>query len=154
MNGPDPELAEARREEAERWLAIVGDDIDMARAAMHLSPPRPGPAAFHLQQAAEKLVKSLLVLVGERVPKTHDLGALVERAIPYVPDLADALNPLRPLSVWGVAYRYPTVEEEPEPSVDTLETNRPRARRIADARPGAHLESITRSSSCSAWKRV
>jgi hypothetical protein len=36
--------------------------------------------------------------------------------------LADALNPLRPLSVWGVAYRYPTVEEEPEPSVDTLET--------------------------------
>jgi hypothetical protein len=60
--------------------------------------------------------------VGERVPKTHDLGALVERAIPYVPDLADGLNPLRPLSVWGVAYRYPTVEEEPEPSVDTLET--------------------------------
>ncbi len=122
MNDRDPELAQARREEAERWLAIVGDDIDMARAAMHLSPPRPGPAAFHLQQAAEKLVKSLLVLVGERVPKTHDLGALVERAIPYVPDLANALNPLRPLSVWGVAYRYPTVEEEPEPSVDTLET--------------------------------
>ena len=54
MNDPDPELAQARREEAERWLAIVGDDIDMARAAMHLSPPRPGPAAFHLQQAAEK----------------------------------------------------------------------------------------------------
>src|SRR5256885_11430804 len=58
MSGPDPDLNQARREEAGRWLAIVVDDIDTARAAMQLSPPRPGPAAFHLQQAAEKLVKA------------------------------------------------------------------------------------------------
>ncbi len=36
---------------------------------------------FHAQQAAEKLLKALLVAAGEAVPRTHDLGALLSLAM-------------------------------------------------------------------------
>jgi len=62
-----------QRQEAQRWLDIAVEDIEVARASAGLPRPRLGAAAYHLQQACEKILKGLLVLAGQRIRKTHDL---------------------------------------------------------------------------------
>jgi HEPN domain-containing protein len=64
--------------EARRWVARA--DLDAAAAARLLTGSRPLPAvaAFHCQQAAEKLLKAALVYGRVRPRKTHDLAALAD----------------------------------------------------------------------------
>jgi hypothetical protein len=47
MSGPDRPIQPENRIEARRWLAIVEEDIDVARAAASLS--RLGASAYHVQ---------------------------------------------------------------------------------------------------------
>ena len=85
--------------------------------------PRRGAAAYHLQQAAEKLVKSLLVPTGEPFRRIHDLDELVTRPLPVCPQFAETLDSLRSLSVWRIAYRYPSLEDEqdPPPTIEEID---------------------------------
>jgi len=125
MSAPDepaPLSVEAElRAEAERWLAIARDDLEVSLAARSLPQPRAGIAAYHLQQAAEKVFKAMLVLSGQRLRRTHDLDELAEELAPLYPGWRERLDALRPLTVWGIAYRYPSAEDEPEPEPDTAE---------------------------------
>lgn len=107
--------ASERRVEAERWLAIA--DQDIAAVALCLNAPNPlmAVAAYHCQQAVEKIAKALLVAADLSFPKTHDLAALNAAAGPRYPALAATLAGLEPVSVWGFAYRYPPEEEADAP---------------------------------------
>ena len=100
-----------RRAEAERWLAIGDRDIAAARLCLSASAPLAAVAAYHCQQAVEKIAKALLVAAGVAFPKTHDLAALSTLAGPRYPALAARLAALEPITVWGFAYRYPPEEE-------------------------------------------
>lgn len=80
MSEPDRSAQPEYRLEARRWLAIVEEDIDVAVAAAGLS--RLGASAYHVQQAAEKLIKALLVLAAEPFRRTHDLDDLVAQRPP------------------------------------------------------------------------
>lgn len=80
MSAPDRPIHPEHRIEARRWLLIVDEDLDVATAAARLS--RLGASAYHVQQAAEKLIKALLVLAGEPFRHTHDLDDLAARLIP------------------------------------------------------------------------
>lgn len=75
MSGPDRPSPPERRAEAMRWLVIADEDIDVAIAACRIH--RHGASAYHVQQAAEKLVKALLVLAGEAFRRTHDMDDLL-----------------------------------------------------------------------------
>jgi HEPN domain-containing protein len=86
MSGPDRPIWLENRVEARRWLAIVEEDIDAAAAAAGLS--RLGASAYHVHQAAEKLIKALLVLAGEPFRGTHDLDDLVSRLVPIYSQFA------------------------------------------------------------------
>jgi len=59
------------------WLAVVDDDL--RQVANNLGGPMPSlsGAAYHCQQAAEKLTKALLVEAEIVFPKTDDIAALV-----------------------------------------------------------------------------
>ncbi len=64
---------------------------------------------FHAQQAAEKYLKSLLVVHDEEPPRIHALPELLRRAVVHVPDLntsalQDAANGL---DQFYVPTRYP-----------------------------------------------
>jgi HEPN domain-containing protein len=122
MSGPDRPTRPEHRLEARRWLAIVEEDIDVAAAAARIS--RLGASAYHLEQAAEKLIKALLVLASEPFRRTHDLDDLASRVLPVYPQLAVQVEAVRHLSVWGVAYRYPSLEETPEPLPEIGELER------------------------------
>jgi hypothetical protein len=89
MNGD--EVAEQRRE-ATGWLAIAREDVRVVRACLALDPPAFGMAAYHCQQAAEKLTKGLLAAAGVAFRKTHDLDELADLAAAYYPPARQVLD--------------------------------------------------------------
>ena len=122
MSGPDRPIQPENRLEARRWLMIVEENIDVAIAAVRL--PRLGAGAYHVQQAAEKLVKALLVLAAEPFRRTHDLDDLAARLLTVYPQFSRQAEAVRPLSIWGIAYRYPGLEDAPEPLPEREELER------------------------------
>jgi HEPN domain-containing protein len=120
MSGPDRPIQPENRIEARRWLAIVEEDIDVAIAAAGLTRR----SAWHVQQAAEKLLKALLVLAAEPFRRTHDLDDLAARLLPVYPQFARQAEAVRHLSIWGIAYRYPGLEDAPEPLPEIEELDR------------------------------
>jgi len=107
--------AEARRREAKRWLVIVDEDLRVSRACLAIDDPAPGSAAYHCQQAAEKVVKALLVISAVTFARTHDMDELVDLALPHHAGQQSLLETVRGITFWAVAYRYPGVEDTPEP---------------------------------------
>ena len=103
-------------------MAIVEEGLDVAMAAARLS--RPGASAYHVQQAAEKLIKALLVLAAEPFRRTHDLDDLAARLLPVYPQFARQAEAARHVSIWGIAYRYPGLEDAPEPLPEIEELER------------------------------
>ena len=62
---------------------------------------------FHVQQAAEKLFKAWLALLGEPYPWTHDLTELLELLKAQRPD-ASRFDPLTGYTPYAVQLRYGT----------------------------------------------
>lgn len=78
------------------------------------------------QQAAEKLVKALLVAANVPFPKTHDISKLAELADPVWPAFAMYTNEFRALTPWNAEFRYPTTDPEEFPSREAVERVRKR----------------------------
>jgi len=121
MSAPDQVDPPDYRREARRWLGIVEEDIDVALAAAGIA--RPGASAYHVQQAAEKIFKGLLVLAGKPFRRTHDLEEIAEQVLLAYPEFEHQIKALRHLSDWGITYRYPGMEDAPErpPKIEELE---------------------------------
>ena len=119
MSGDDRSRQHA---EARLWLVKAEEDIDIARTVLTMDPPRAGGAAFHVQQAAEKLLKALLTADGTPFRKTHSLNELGEQVVQQRPDLHQVVDALRPYTTWNFAFRYPSLADDQtiEPSVDEI----------------------------------
>jgi len=96
---------------ATEWLRMAEIDIDgVRRALMPLPAANLELGAYHCQQAAEKLVKALLVALGLLFPRGgaagHDIGLAVRR-IPEAHPLRDDAAALVALTPWATAFRYP-----------------------------------------------
>ena len=92
-------------DEVRPWLEVVARDLKAARNCLFGPEPTGEAAAYHCQQAAEKLVKAVLVSAGVNAPYSHDIETLVG----LVPDspLAPLLVPLARFTPYATAYRYP-----------------------------------------------
>jgi HEPN domain-containing protein len=114
---------------------VAEEDIRIAPGCMALADPSFSGAAYHCQQAAEKLMKGFLVAAGTPFGKTHDLGELADLSSVAHPDRRALFDKTRRLTVWGVAYRYPSLEdvEEPLPERQDLEAAFATIGRLADA---------------------
>ena len=64
----------SRNEVACRWLEKAEKDLRVARKILD----EPDYSAFHSQQAAEKALKALLIALGKRPPRTHNIGLLLD----------------------------------------------------------------------------
>lgn len=60
--------------EPERWLAFARDDLAYGESGM---AAHPRPAAWSFQQAGEKSLKAVLLQLGLKVPRTHDVAFLL-----------------------------------------------------------------------------
>ena len=100
------------------WLTVADEDIRAIRACLVGSAVK--SAAYHCQQAAEKLVKAILVSLGRHPPKQHNLVALLDDVPPDHP-LRPTLLPLERFTIFVAAFRYPNMDifdhppDEPDP---------------------------------------
>ncbi len=125
------------------WLDHVQEDLDAAWSCARGERAAPGQAAYHVQQAAEKLIKSVLIARGLRPPHTHDLAALCDLLPNDVPD-REALLRLRRFTSYVYVFRYPTEdvpERKPDPSqIDAWITEIEGIKRDAEGRLHARDE--------------
>jgi len=82
MSATDPKAA---WKEARNWFEVASEDLRVTNACLRLTPPSLGNAAYHSQQAAEKVIKGLLVGSGVSFRKVHDLDELAGLASPLYP---------------------------------------------------------------------
>jgi HEPN domain-containing protein len=112
MKAPDPR---ARWQAAERWLRVAERDRRSVLACLAADPPLYDSAAFHCQQAVEKLLKGFLTLAGRRGGKTHFLEQLGALAQASFPDIAELVAAAHDWSKWAWVYRYPEEDVPPPP---------------------------------------
>ena len=104
--------------EAVRWLAVAERDLKAVRNNLYGPEPTTEVAAYHCQQAAEKLVKAALVAIGIDPPRWHNIDDLVD-LLPGQHALREALVPLGRLTPYAIAYRYPMPDPDVLPDIPT-----------------------------------
>ena len=92
----------------------ASDDLAAAETLLSRDSPLPGPSCFHAQQAVEKYFKALLTHWNVEVPKTHDLGKLLQLIGARNADLAMALIDVVVLNTYAIASRYPGDQPTPD----------------------------------------
>jgi HEPN domain-containing protein len=105
----------ARWQAVERWLRVAERDRKTVLACMAGDPPLYDSAAFHCQQAVEKLLKGFLTLAGRRGGKTHSLEQLGTLAQASFADIAELVAAAHSWSKWAWVYRYPEEDVPPQP---------------------------------------
>ncbi len=73
---------------------------------------------FHAQQAAEKLLKAVLVAAGANYPRTHRLAELIDLLCAAGVRVPPEFDDLRQLTPFAVEFRYDVVPEEDETPLD------------------------------------
>jgi HEPN domain-containing protein len=104
--------------EIRQWLIKAKHDWAVAMQIVHAGGVETDVAAFHCQQAVEKLLKAYLV--SRRLPfeKVHDLRLLLNHCSPSEPGFDSLRDSVEPLTLYAVAYRYPGPAE---PSLTEVE---------------------------------
>ena len=94
--------------DVKEWLRYADMDILSANHLNEIQYPKPLEIiCYHCQQAAEKMLKALILAYDEELQKTHDLGLLVDELSEFVTFSEDILNAADSLTPYGVKIRYP-----------------------------------------------
>ncbi len=114
--------ASMNRQVVASWLRKAERDLAMASRACEPSDPMPDQAAYHVQQAAEKLTKAALVAHEIRPRKGHVIKASATRLPDEFVHRARFLE-LDRFSDYVWAYRYPEedLSRAPPPQPSTVE---------------------------------
>ncbi len=107
---------EPQAELAAEWLRRADDDLRMAEFALSGQPPVHWGAAFHAEQAAEKLLKALLTSHGTEFARSHDIGYLLDLCEAIEPRTARLRATATGLTDFAVEARYPVPRREPTAS--------------------------------------
>ncbi|RJR43010.1 MAG: HEPN domain-containing protein [Deltaproteobacteria bacterium] len=106
---PDPVLVAETR----AWLQKAATDLRAAQHDLAAVPPIMDDAAFHCQQAVEKLFKAFLMWHSIPFRKTHSLEELGEQCLDLDISLKDMVDRAVPLTEFAWKFRYPGEPEEP-----------------------------------------
>jgi len=94
-------------EEVKAWLYKAGSDLLAAQILIRHSDLALGPAAFHCQQAAEKMLKAFLISRAVPFDRVHSLVYLLDLCEAEEPTLATLREETEKLSPYAVEIRYP-----------------------------------------------
>lgn len=103
--------------EAREWARKALRDRRLAEVALGAVPPLTDGAAFHCQQAAEKLIKAWMTIREVAFERVHDLGALVDQCAPIDSAWEAVRDAVEPLTAYAVRFRYPGPAD---PTVDEV----------------------------------
>jgi HEPN domain-containing protein len=98
-------------------LRKAREDLSAAEVLIATEGQSEDVIGFHLQQAVEKALKSILANRNREVPHTHNLGYLVELLADERVEIPKLIERPQWLTPWGVAFRYVT-------AADALDTDR------------------------------
>lgn len=90
--------------------------------------PNYDAAGFHAQQCIEKYLKAILQKNNVPFQKIHDLLALMELCLPFIPELELYKELLAYINQFAVAFRYPgesATREQAKQAVKALKLLRP-----------------------------
>jgi HEPN domain-containing protein len=104
----------------DEWLDEVRRDLFGAKSCARGEWAVLDRAAFHVQQAAEKLTKAALVAHRIRPERTHDIGEAVEQ-LPERFALKERLLALDRFTEYAVVFRYPGAARPAIPSAAEIE---------------------------------
>lgn len=99
MASPSDQTLEARR-----WLAFAEEDLAYGRLGM---AGFRRAASWSLQQAAEKALKSMLILKGQPPRRTHDLMTLFNSVVVLADDWEKLRTDVLSLAEIAASSRYP-----------------------------------------------
>jgi HEPN domain-containing protein len=103
------------------WAAKAEGDFATAKRESRVTRNRNFDAVcFHGQQCAEKYMKALLIHLGQKPPKSHDLPELHRQLATAYPLWDWPLEELRLLSSAAVAFRYPGESAQKEEAAEAL----------------------------------
>ena len=88
------------------WYKQARMELDMAEVA--LGKGYLEKAAVNLHQAVEKALKGFIIRNGERPPRTHDLGVLLDRVRPHLGQLEEERKWLEVVSRYYGDFHYPS----------------------------------------------
>jgi HEPN domain-containing protein len=114
------------------WLIRARNDLALAQFTFENRNDLLDTAAYHCQQAAEKAMKAILVSQNIQVPKTHDIRRLIQQAVAANPGLSVFLPDADLLTPLATAFRYPSDDEAPMPTLVQVQDALAAARRIYD----------------------
>lgn len=92
---------------AQEWIRIAEMDFKSAEYLVKMYPVPIEIICFLCQQAAEKYLKSYLVLRKKTPPKIHDLNELCKLCIKLSEQFRVVADHCSELTVYGVQPRYP-----------------------------------------------
>lgn len=95
-----------RREEALRLLRLARRDRETFDLLLPLEKASLAALGFHAQQAAEKALKAVAVLLELEAQRTHDLAALGQAILDKGKRLPLTVDQLRSLNPFAVEFRY------------------------------------------------
>lgn len=88
------------------WVDHAEDDFNAAGKLLRGKKPSIYGACFHAQQCAEKYMKAMLIVKGQRFPMTHDLVILTTLLQQAGMDMKISEDLLELLSSYAVRARY------------------------------------------------
>ena len=104
----------------EEWIDVAERELLAARR-LCAEEPLTDIAAFHCQQAGEKLLKGYLTWAGRRLERTHDLGVLGAAVAGLYPETRVWTLAMEGWTNWNVVFRYPDgTERPPFPELDDI----------------------------------
>ncbi len=93
--------------EAGRWLRKARHDWSVVEKILAAGGEETDVAAFHCQQAVEKMLKAFLVSRSIEFEKVHDLGLLLDHCVTGDSAFESLRDNVEPLTLFAVAFRYP-----------------------------------------------
>jgi HEPN domain-containing protein len=109
--------------ETVEWVTKADADLATARREAAVDDtPNYDAVCFHAQQCAEKYLKAILVEDNLRVPRIHDLEALVNLLSGQYQELQGILRHARILSAMAVEVRYPGMTADEDDASEALKS--------------------------------
>jgi HEPN domain-containing protein len=94
-------------DEIKAWLHKANSDLIAAQILIEHSALALGPAAFHCQQTAEKVLKAYLIFKTVSFDRVHNLVYLLDLCETVEPSLAVLREAAERLTPYAVEVRYP-----------------------------------------------
>jgi HEPN domain-containing protein len=94
--------------EANEWLKYAQNDYDFAiDIESNFWPKHMERICYNCQQSTEKALKAILAYHDVEIPKTHNIGLLVNECVKYEPSIQMETRMARQMTRYATISRYP-----------------------------------------------